>query len=78
MMVAQDEASRMIHIRSLVTLLRRAKLGFDYGQFANDLRVLGDKKATQKELARRQGVLLRWGRDFATGVYASTQSESES
>jgi len=78
MMVAQDEASRMIHIRSLVTLLRRAKLGFDYGQFANDLRVLSDKKVSQKEQVRRQGVLLRWGRDFATGVYASTQSESES
>lgn len=78
MMVAQDEASRLIHIRSLVTLLRRAKLGFDYGQFANDLRVLGDKTATQKEQARRQGVLLRWGRDFATGVYASSSNESES
>lgn len=78
MMVAQDEASRMVHIRSLVTLLRRAKLGFDYGQFANDLRVLGDKTVTQKEQAHRQGVLLRWGRDFATGVYASSSNESES
>lgn len=78
MMVAQDEASRLIHIRSFVTLLRRAKLGFDYGQFANDLRVLGDQTVTQKEQARRQGVLLRWGRDFATGVYASSSNESES
>lgn len=78
MMVAQDEASRIIHIRSLVMLLRRAKLGFDYGQFANDLRVLGDQTVTQKEQARRQGVLLRWGRDFATGVYVSSHNESES
>lgn len=78
LMVAPDEASRMIHIRSFVTLLRGAKLGFDYGQFATDLRVLSSATATQKEQARRQGVLLRWGRDFAAGVYASTHTDPES
>lgn len=78
LMVAPDEASRMIHIRSFVTLLRGAKLGFDYGQFANDLRVLSSATATQKEQARRQGVLLRWGRDFAAGVYASAHTDPES
>lgn len=75
MLVSRDEASRLIHIRSLITLLRGAKIGFDYGQFAQDLRTLNARTSTQAEQNRRQGVLLRWGRDFATGAFSkSTQS----
>lgn len=57
MLAARDERSRMQHARSLITLLRGAGLGFDYGMFAQDLRTLSSR--------HRAGVLLRWGRDFA-------------
>lgn len=78
MLVSSDEASRLIHIRSLVTLLRGENLGFDYGAFAQELRVLGSKNATQKAHTQRQGVLLKWARDFALGSYASSQTEPTS
>lgn len=78
MLVALDEGSSLIHIRSLVTLLRGENLGFDYGAFAQDLRILGNKNATQKAYAQRQGVLLKWSRDFAFGSYTSAQTEPTS
>lgn len=78
MLVSRDEASRLIHIRSLITLLRGAKLGFDYGQFAQDLRTLNARTSTQAEQNRRQGVLLRWGRDFATGAFTKHTQPTES
>lgn len=59
LLAARDERSRLTHARSLITLLRGAEIGVDYGMFAQDLRTLGGP--------RRSGVLLRWGRDFATG-----------
>lgn len=61
MQSARDEASRVLHLRSLVTLLRSKELAFDYGSFARDLRSL-------QYPARRDGVLLRWGRDYAVGT----------
>ena len=48
------------------------------GAFAQDLRVLGSKNATQKAHTQRQGVLLKWARDFALGSYASSQAEPTS
>ena len=78
MLVSRDEDSRLIHIRSLITLLRGAKLGFDYGQFAQDLRTLNARTSSQSEQDRRQGVLLKWGRDFATGTYSKSTTSSES
>lgn len=78
MLVSRDETSRLIHIRSLVTLLRGAKIGFDYGQFAQDLRTLNARTSSQTEQNRRQGVLLRWGRDFAAGAYSKNTKSTES
>lgn len=57
MMASREAKSQLIHARSLITLLRGAKIGLDYGMLATDLRTLSS--------ARRSGVLLRWGRDFA-------------
>ncbi|MDD7583169.1 type I-E CRISPR-associated protein Cse2/CasB [Corynebacterium sp. 32222D000AT] len=68
MLLARDEASRMVQLRSLITLLRSSKLAFHYGYFASDLRVLLQTSTTQGDASRRQGVLLRWGRDFAAGA----------
>lgn len=78
MLVAADETSRLIHIRSLITLLRGVKIGFDYGSFANDLRGLGAKTTTQIEQTRRQGVLLKWGRDFAVGAHSTNRPNPQS
>jgi len=45
------------HARSLITMLRSANRGFDYGQFAEDL-VMFQKPG------RADRVRLKWGRDF--------------
>ncbi len=62
LLLARNSRSRLTHARSLITLLRGQKLGFDYGNFARDLRSLDTPQ-------RRAGVLLRWGRDFAMAPY---------
>lgn len=69
MQTAREESSRLIHLRTLVSLLKREKLAFDYGSFAVDLRSLQNP-------ARRDGVLLRWGRDYAVGLLRPSQQES--
>ncbi|WP_026254458.1 type I-E CRISPR-associated protein Cse2/CasB [Corynebacterium pilosum] len=61
MLLATNEAARIVHIRSLVTLMRGNNINFDYGRFADDLRRLADAK-------KRSGVQLRWGRDFVYGT----------
>lgn len=58
LLASRDERSRLTHARSLITLLRGAGIGLDYGLFARDLRTLSSR--------HRAGVLLRWARDFAT------------
>ncbi|SQG63718.1 CRISPR-associated protein [Corynebacterium renale] len=61
MQVAGDEQSRLVHLRSLISLLRANEIACNYGQLAADLRSLSNPKY-------RDRVLLRWGRDFATGT----------
>lgn len=68
MLLAGNEKSRVIHIRSLISLLRNNDLGFDYGLLARDLRGLASAKT-------KAGVQLRWGRDFALGIYAPKKEE---
>mgnify|MGYP001762179906 FL=1 len=58
MVLASDPTARIIHMRSLITLLRSQELGFDYGSLAVDLRSLAKPD-------RKNHVLMRWGRDFA-------------
>ena len=45
------------HARTLITLLRRAECGFDYGLFAEDIAAFQNPR-------RADLVRLRWGRDF--------------
>jgi CRISPR system Cascade subunit CasB len=71
LLLARSSRSRLIHTRSMVTLLRSNSIGFDYARFADDLRALAVSK-------QRSGVLLRWGRDFATGGYRASQHDSQS
>lgn len=70
MQTARDETSRLFHLRTLVSLLRNEKLAFDYGAFAHDLRSLQNP-------TRRDGVLLRWGRDYAVGMLRPSQQDEE-
>lgn len=69
LLLARSSRARLTHTRSMITLLRGAQLGFDYAQFANDLRALD-------RADKRQGVLLRWGRDFAMGRFRTTDATS--
>ncbi|WJY64493.1 CRISPR-associated protein Cse2 [Corynebacterium atrinae] len=69
LLLARSSRSRLSHTRSMITLLRGSGLGFDYAQFANDLRSLDSAE-------RRPGVLLRWGRDFAMGRFSADSSTS--
>ncbi|WP_341827612.1 type I-E CRISPR-associated protein Cse2/CasB [Trueperella pyogenes] len=65
MLLAGSERARLVHIRSLITLMRAQEIGFDYGRLAVDLRALANPK-------KRAGVQLRWGRDFALGSYSAS------
>ncbi|AEX45348.1 type I-E CRISPR-associated protein Cse2/CasB [Corynebacterium diphtheriae] len=71
MLLASQEQARLVHIRSLVTLLRANNIGFDYGLLARDLRALNDPK-------KRAGIQLRWGRDFAIGHFHNSNSTTNS
>ena len=69
MQVARDEVSRGVHLRSLISLLRAKHIPFDYGRFVGDLRSLQNPQY-------RNGVLLRWGRDFAVGITRGDAEET--
>lgn len=67
-LVVRSAATRRHHLRSLITLLRTERIGFDYGRFALDLRrIAGDQ---------RNSVLLQWGRDFTLGRIHGTATRS--
>ena len=68
-MVASTPKALRYHLRSLVSLLAAHGIPLDYGLLAEDLRRL-------RQPARRNGVLLRWGRDYAAGLSRSHDAES--
>ncbi len=70
MLLASSEKARLVHIRSIVMLLRDRQIGFDYGLLARDLRALSNPRL-------RAGVQLRWGRDFANSFFKSAESEAK-
>lgn len=70
MLMANNEKSRLMHIRSLVSLLRSEQLTCDYGWLASDLCSLMNPQ-------KRPGVQLRWGRDFAIGFKTAFNTEPE-
>ncbi|MCT1425067.1 type I-E CRISPR-associated protein Cse2/CasB [Corynebacterium sanguinis] len=71
MQLAATEEARAVHLRSLVDLLKARELGFDYGAFAGDLRALSSPK-------NRNGVLLRWGREFSRGLSNAPKTDPNS
>lgn len=71
MQSALDERARLVHLRNLVSLLRGKGIPFDYGSFAVDLRSLAHPDL-------RNGVLLRWGRDFSRGASYRSREKQDS
>lgn len=69
MLSARSEQPRLIHLRSLITLLRGQEIGFDYAQFAVDLRTLSGPKYSN--------TLLKWGRDVVTGPSREDQAKNK-
>ena len=63
-----DEVAQ--HLRGLVSMLRQARVGLDYGQLARDLYFLSIP-------GQEHRVRLRWGRDFYRSE-AKTDSTEES
>lgn len=70
MLLADSDASRLIHLRSVISLLRTQGMSFDYGRFASDLEKLSNAKT-------RPGVQLRWGRDLIRGLPKATTATAE-
>ncbi|MGJ4134254.1 type I-E CRISPR-associated protein Cse2/CasB [Corynebacterium macclintockiae] len=69
LVLARTAQSRLIQTRSLISLLRSKDLRFHYGWFATDLRKLSNPRT-------RNGVLLRWGRDFAFAQHPRENNSS--
>ncbi|MBO1900537.1 type I-E CRISPR-associated protein Cse2/CasB [Leucobacter weissii] len=68
---AKEADATAYHLRSLVTLLRSAEIGFDYGLLAVDLKRLSHART-------RQRVLIRWSRDFVNGYQPRKPEASDS
>ncbi|MFB9658448.1 type I-E CRISPR-associated protein Cse2/CasB [Glycomyces mayteni] len=52
------------HVRNMVTQLRAAKIGFDYGVFADDLRLFQRGPALVSGLTGADHVRALWGREY--------------
>lgn len=70
-MVASTPQALRYHLRSLISLLGAHGIPLDYGLLAEDLRWLRHPR-------RRRGVVLRWGRDYATGLARLRKSTAPS
>lgn len=70
LILAPRPMQRSYHLRSLVTLLRSWELPCDYGQLSQDLFQLSDP-------ARKNGVILRWSRQFEIGFFISSNPATE-
>ncbi|MEU5871740.1 type I-E CRISPR-associated protein Cse2/CasB [Glycomyces sp. NPDC047369] len=61
---AATYAELVYHVRNLVTQLRAAKIGFDYGVFADDLRLFQRGPALNIGLTGADHVRALWGREY--------------
>lgn len=62
LMVARTPSATSYHLRSLISLLQAYEIPLDYAQLASDLWAL-------RTPDRREGVILRWGRDYASALW---------
>lgn len=65
LMMARTPAALSHHLRSIISLLHAHEIPLDYAQLASDLWSLRTAK-------RREGVILRWGRDYASTLWKQT------
>ncbi|PRY60954.1 type I-E CRISPR-associated protein Cse2/CasB [Glycomyces artemisiae] len=61
---AATYAELVYHVRNLVTQLRAAKIGFDYGVFADDLCLFQQGRALNSGLTGADHVRALWGREY--------------
>lgn len=71
LMLARTQAATHYHLRSLVNLLHAHEIPLDYAQLGSDLWNLARP-------AKRQGVILRWGRDYASAIWKTASSSEPS
>lgn len=69
LMVARTPSAISYHLRSLISLLRAYEIPLDYAQLASDLWALHTP-------SRREGVMLRWGRDYASALWKQTPTKN--
>lgn len=62
LMVARSTSATSYHLRSLISLLNSHEIPLDYAQLASDLWSLNTAD-------KREGVILRWGRDYASALW---------
>lgn len=67
LMMASTAVAVSYHLRSLISLLHAYEIPLDYAQLASDLWALHSPK-------RREGVILRWGRDYASALQKQTST----
>lgn len=66
LMTAPTQRATTYHLRSLINMFNSYGITLDYGRLAEDLRQLWDTRYPDK----KERVLLRWGRDYARGLWA--------
>lgn len=69
-MLAPTPSALRYHLRSLITLLSAHDIALDYGRLAEDLRALRSPQ-------RRPGVVVRWGRGYATALRREVPAADE-
>ncbi len=67
LVTASTQRAINYHLRSLISLLNAHEVPLDYGRLAQDLWSL-------QQPQRRDGVILRWSRDFANGMWVKNSS----
>lgn len=69
LMVARTSSAISYHLRSLISLLHTYEIPLDYAQLASDLWALHTP-------SQREGVILRWGRDYASALWKQTPTKN--
>ncbi|MEG8182993.1 type I-E CRISPR-associated protein Cse2/CasB [Nocardia terpenica] len=67
---ATHHDARLVHLRTLVSLLRDYRIPIDYGRLAGDLRRLGNPAIAER-------TLLQWSRDYHHNDTATTESMND-
>ncbi|WP_368550450.1 type I-E CRISPR-associated protein Cse2/CasB [Rothia sp. LK2588] len=70
LVTASTQNATTYHLRSIVNMLNSHDIPLDYGRLAEDLRRLWNNRYPHD----KEGVILRWGRDYARGLWGGSAS----